>query len=388
MTKRQRQAVSMFARLVLCAIFVVLAVHGVTLHDRVTLKPDPAIPGHGEYAVRLVALGETTVTVRAPEGSDVVLPRERIAIDAEGEERIERGLGTAFASSDPWILGLAIAVFAPVMVLQPWRLLLMLRAQQIHLTFWECVKLSFGGNFLNFAFPIGSTGGDVFKAYYTAQHTPRKTEAVMTIVLDRIVGLSGLLVVAGVMSFCGTSDRLLRQLGLFAWLLLGCFFVGACMVSSPRVSSLAPKRILAGLPGISHLKRMHGAAERLIEHRMLLFLCLLISVVLQFIAVGVFVICAYALHMDFSENKTWDYFAYIGGGQLVAAIPVSILGLGTMELAYKKFFLGAYGTLPQLLCLALWVRLVQLIWSLPGAVVTLFGAYRPRATDLEEEIHP
>jgi hypothetical protein len=386
MTKRRRQWISMFARLALCAVFIALAAQGVTFHDRVTLRPDPAAAEQVERAVRLLAIGETTVTVVGDQGEPIELPRDRVALDDAGEERVERGLGTAFASGDPWILFLAVALFAPVVALQPLRLLLMLRAQEIHLTYWECVKLSFGGNFLNFAFPIGSTGGDVFKAYYTARHTPRKTEAVTTILLDRIVGLSGLLVVAGVMSFVGTSDRLLRQLGLFAWLLLACFFLAAWMMISSRVSSLAPRRMMSKLPGIAHIKRMHGATERLIRHKFLLFMCLVISVVLQLIAVGVFVICAFALHMDFSGAKTWDYFAYIGGGQLVAAIPVSVLGLGTMEFAYKKFFLGTYGTLPQLLCLALWVRLVQLIWALPGAVFTLFGTYRPRSNDLENEI--
>ena len=78
------------------------------------------------------------------------------------------------------------------------------------------------------------------------------------------------------------------------------------------------------------------------------------------------------------EPKSGDYFAYIGCGHVVAAIPIAPLGLGTMELAYKHFFLGDYGTLPQLLCLALWVRLLQLVWSLPGAFFTLLGAIPPQ----------
>jgi hypothetical protein len=82
--------------------------------------------------------------------------------------------------------------------------------------------------------------------------------------------------------------------------------------------------------------------------------------------------------MDFSGSKVWDYFAYIGGGHMIAAIPITAQGLGTMELAYKHFFLGAYGTLPQLLSLALWIRLMNLLWALPGALVTLLGAHRPR----------
>ena len=78
----------------------------------------------------------------------------------------------------------------------------------------------------------------------------------------------------------------------------------------------------------------------------MLLLCLFLAVVLQFMAVGAGVLCARALHMDFSDSKAWDYFAYIGCGHMVAAIPISLMGIGTMEIAYKQFFLGEYGTLP------------------------------------------
>ena len=116
---------------------------------------------------------------------------DRLALDTEGNPRIERGLSTAFRRSSPRHLLLAILLFAPVPLLQSFRFQLMLRAQEIRLTFWEAIKISVGGNFLNFVFMIGSTAGDVFKAYSTALHTERKTEAVTTILLDRIVGAVG-----------------------------------------------------------------------------------------------------------------------------------------------------------------------------------------------------
>ena len=78
-----------------------------------------------------------------------------------------------------------MALFAPVPLIQSLRFQLMLRAQEIELTYWESVKISLGGNFLNFVFLIGSTAGDVFKAYCTTLHTERKTEAVTTILFDR-----------------------------------------------------------------------------------------------------------------------------------------------------------------------------------------------------------
>lgn len=385
MTKRRRKTIFALVRIALCAVFVTLAVRGVALYDRVTLKPGADDRDGLGQTLRLVGATESTITVADGAGNERLLSRRRVAVDELGNEQIERGLVTAFRGSKKRVLLWAFLVFSPATFLQSLRFRLMLRAQEIRMAYWESIKLCFGGNFLNFAFPIGSTGGDVFKAYYTSLHTTHKTEAVTTILLDRLVGLSGLLVVAGTVSFAGSGHPMLRKVGLIAWLLLAVFLGAAWVMISPRFSALRPRRFVARLPGAEHIRRIHGATERLICHLPTVLLCLLLSVVLQFVAVGACVICAYALEMDFSGGKTWDYFAFVGAGHMVAAIPISVLGLGTMEFAYKQFFLGAYGTLPQLLCLALWVRLLQLFWALPGAFVALFGAYRPRDSVREDQ---
>ena len=47
------------------------------------------------------------------------------------------------------------------------------------------------------AFLLGSTGGDLLKAYYAARETHhRKTEAVVTVLVDRLIGLFSMLALA------------------------------------------------------------------------------------------------------------------------------------------------------------------------------------------------
>jgi hypothetical protein len=327
------------------------------------------------------------VVVAGVDGGRRSVPRDRVVRDAEGLEQIVRGLRTAFRASRGWILALALLCFAPVPFLQSLRMQLLLRAQEIDLSYRESVKLSFGGNFLNFVFLIGTTAGDVYKAYFVTKHTTRKTEAVMTIVLDRVVGLSGLLVLAAGMSLLGSADPLLRRVGIASAIILAAVIFGAVVVLSDRLSAWVP-RLVAWLPLSSQLVRMHAATGRLLRHKRLLVLGLATSVALQFVAVGAVVLCAYALNMSFTGGRIWDYFAFVGAGNVVAAIPVSVLGLGTMEFAYKQFFLGDYGTLAQLLCLALWTRLLQLFWSLPGALITMVGTYRPPVGEVDLHTTP
>lgn len=379
MTAAARKRIWAVIRLVLCAAFIALAVRGVTIRDRVTL-----VAGEEGRSLRLLSETQTGVLVEEPDGERVEVPWAQVAREPDGSPRIERGLATALRSANPYYLACGLLIFAPVTFLQSARFRMMLQAQDIRITYWESTKLCFAGNFLNFVFLLGSTAGDVYRAYYTAAHTPRKIEAVTTILLDRIVGLVGLVIVAGTMSMVGTANPTVRHLGIVALVLLGGVFAGLALISYGRGPVAVIRRILLRLPGAAMLDRVLTSAERLAADRARLAACVAIATVLQFIAVGAAVVLAFALGMNFSGGKTWDYFAYIGGGHMVAAIPITAQGLGTMELAYKHFFLGAYGTLAQLLCLALWIRLMNLLWALPGALVALLGAQRPRnLTSLE-----
>ena len=379
MGNKTRQRLAAIVRIALAVVFVAWALHGLTWHDRVTLtRPVPGDASPPPHRYQLIAETDGVVRVRTADGQSVDVARAQVALDDTGEPRIERGFVSAIRRSDLGIIGWALLAFAPVPLLQSWRFKLLLQAQEIRLTYWECVKLSFGGNFLNFVFLLGTTAGDVFKAYYTALHTEHKTEAVTTVLLDRFVGLAGLLLVAVLAMFAGSDSELLHQLRWYAVAFLVALGAAAMMVTWSPLRRLVPSRWLERCPGWSQIKRAHGATDRLLRHKTLVAGALLIAMVLQFVAIGSFVICADALRMNFSSAKVWDYFAYIGSGQVIAAVPITPQGLGTMEVAYKKFFLGSYGTLSQLLCLALLLRLVQFAWALPGALVTLMGAHKPR----------
>ncbi len=377
-----RKRLTLFLRLLLCAVFVALAVRGVAIHDRVSfhVSSDP------ESAIevgRLLTERTNDVVVQRADGTEASIPRSRIAKDEGGQDQIERGLLTAFRQTDKVYVLLALLIFVPVTPLQGLRLWIMLRAQDIRIPLVECIKISFGGNFLNYVFMIGTTSGDVFKIYCAASHTDtHKTEAVATILLDRAVGLVGLLLVMTVAGLGLSNNPVVRQIGAAAFLISAMLLVCLALFTANWLRALAPTKLMARLPWAEHFRRMFLATCRLTEHRGLVFGAIGLAAVLQTFAIGGFVACARALHMDFSDGKVWDYFSYIATGHMVAAIPISAQGLGTMELTYKTLFLGTHGTLSQLLCLAIWVRLLQLIWSLPGAAVTMIGGWRKKGEAL------
>jgi hypothetical protein len=69
----------------------------------------------------------------------------------------------------------------------------------LHLPLGRATRISFVAQFFN-SFLLGSTGGDLIKAYYAARETHhKKTEAVTTVFVDRLVGLWAMLLFACLM---------------------------------------------------------------------------------------------------------------------------------------------------------------------------------------------
>ena len=97
-----------------------------------------------------------------------------------------------------WPLLLAIAgIVCTQILLATWRWKLLLRTQDIRLSYGQTLSLTMIG-LASTLFMPGSIGGDLVKAYYVTKDAPdKRPQAVMTIFLDRLMGLLGLLTVAG-----------------------------------------------------------------------------------------------------------------------------------------------------------------------------------------------
>ena len=104
-----------------------------------------------------------------------------------------------------------------------WRMVL--RVQGLHLSFGRTTGISFVAHFFN-SFLLGSTGGDLMKAYYAARETKhRKTEAVTTVFVDRLIGLWAMLLFA-----CAMMLLNLRLMLDNAWLRLLAIIIFAMML--------------------------------------------------------------------------------------------------------------------------------------------------------------
>src|SRR5437868_2137059 len=73
----------------------------------------------------------------------------------------------------------------------------MLMAIVSHIGQMRAFTLTLVGAFYNTFMP-GSTGGDFLKALYASRQTTHRTRAVMSVVIDRIIGLLALIILGGI----------------------------------------------------------------------------------------------------------------------------------------------------------------------------------------------
>ncbi len=176
---------------VILAVVLLVAVFkwSIKLSDTVTLSDGTQVRG------KITELTDTELTLRS-NGTVATYPLSDVATTKDGTYRIEQGLFSILKRISPgdYIIGLFLLASIPVIATVRWQMLL--RAQNIRIGFWRATELTLIGLFFNNFMP-GLTGGDLVKAFYAAKLTSeKKTHAVVTVFLDRIIGMIALGIVA------------------------------------------------------------------------------------------------------------------------------------------------------------------------------------------------
>jgi uncharacterized protein (TIRG00374 family) len=237
-------------------------------------------------------------------------------------------------------LGLAFTFTAASLSFVRWHLLI--RAQGIEIGLGKTMSLGALGLALNFVSP-GAIGGDFFKAVFLAHdHPGRRTEAVATVVADRLLGLLTMLALAtvgiltiGLFDASSTAVRILCRTIIVSTIV--CWTVAALLLfipalSGPRIIGWARSLPLVG----STAARLLGAVQAYRTQRRTLLAAFSISILMALGFVSSFYMCARALPV---QAPTWaEHLVIVPTAGLVGAIPLTPSGLGTTELAVEELY--------------------------------------------------
>src|SRR5438309_1188398 len=132
---------------------------------------------------------------------------------------------------DGRLLALAFAIYMTAMVLSFVRWFWLVRVVEPSFRPGAAVLLGFLGNLFNLVIP-GAVGGDLIKAAYLVRMRVKKTQAIASMVIDRIVGLLGLFVLAGIAGAWAwpMASTNVRRLTLVVWAAVAAGFVALALI--------------------------------------------------------------------------------------------------------------------------------------------------------------
>lgn len=285
---------------------------------------------------------------------------------------------TLITGVDGYWLAVSVVLWGVTIFLGAWRWWLVLRSQGLDPGFRRTLEISFVAHFFN-SFLLGSTGGDLLKAYYAARVTRHlKTEAVTSVLLDRLLGMSVMLVFSVVMIL---PNRTLIQDGRPRTLLLALAVVGMTVAAAGvmavflrgGLSQYFPwaRRWLRRLPKGDALERGLGAGRALGRSRGLLVQATALSVALT-------VVCVFqllSLIWAYGYQVAWTPLFFVVPAVIcISALPVAPNGLGVRDYLYLYLL-----SLPQIgvsagsaLAISLVAYAGSLVWSAVGGALYAF----------------
>ncbi|QDV07310.1 hypothetical protein Poly30_28330 [Planctomycetes bacterium Poly30] len=312
---------------------------------------------------------------------ELILPGGRVLLVVEGTPDAQ---GARPAKQIDWRPGM-VRTFREIRVLQLipalgflilaslcvatrwWRILIL---NHCRTSWYNAFRFTYSGLFFNAVVP-GINGGDVARAIAVVRHHPtRRAEAFMTVVVDRVIGLIGMILVGTVLVL--TTDERLAPLRLPVSLFCGAILLGAVLFFHPSVRRLVRfDALVQKLPQSERLLRLDATARKLLHSPAELGIALVFSF-------GNHVFNGLAVYTAASALGSTlgfqDWMTTMAISNTLAAVPLSPGGLGVGEVLFgslaemlgSSYALGVATSLVYRLCLYAMSLLGGLVMLLPA----------------------
>lgn len=276
----------------------------------------------------------------------------------------------ARTASVPWLVA-ALALYLAMVLVSAWRWGLLLKAQGVQLSFTHLTSSFLVATFFNNFLP-SNIGGDVVRIADTAPAAGSKTLATTVVLIDRGIGLLGLVLLAATAASAGTRIAANTAVGAGAlWAGLGV----AAMVATPVL--LAPHKVTQLLQPLrrihpewvdERLARLTDALARFREAPGALAGCFLGAVAVQAVLVGFYLAIAQSMQIPIGFTAL---AVIVPVSFLVQMLPVSMNGFGVREATFGFYFTRLGLPLESALLVSFMGAALVMVFSLSGAVVNV-----------------
>ncbi len=285
------------------------------------------------------------------------------------------------------LLLLAVFFYGVILCLTMYRWNLLLRVQGVRLQAWDLMRLTMIGVFFNLAIP-GAVGGDLLKMALVAnQAKDKKAEAVLTIMLDRALGLIGLFIVACIMVLVYLPFLLglkqeyrLIQIAVFT---VGLGSLGGVFVVTlvelrqtitrypliARIIDYGAKKLPSSV--VSTVTKLANALDLYRRNRGTIIWAIALSVLVHScLAADLFIV---GVSIGEDTLGLGNYFLAMPVATAVAAIPVTPAGIGARDAIIAIFLSAMEARAGKAGVVAVTMTLIIVFWGLIGGVIFCFS---------------
>ena len=269
--------------------------------------------------------------------------------------------------ADLGLLAGAVALFALSNLLGAVQWNLLLRVQEIQLSWRKVVSFYFVGVFFN-NFLVGNIGGDAIRVYDVRRLTRDGSPAFAATFLDRFIGLFTLTWFSLAAYFLAPAFPGGQSVLALILCVTAVLSITIASAFSRRLSGLGERIVLKLVPDRvgERVTKIRLGILRCRAHLKILALATVVSVGVQLMRVGVHYVVGRALGLDVSFGYFLIFIPLIA---IIASVPVSFGGIGVRENSGVLLFgrLGVEGTVA--FSMEFIAYLVGLAASLVGGVV-------------------
>jgi uncharacterized membrane protein YbhN (UPF0104 family) len=277
---------------------------------------------------------------------------------------------SARQASLPWMV-VAVSLYFVMTLASTWRWGLLLDAQDVHVPRKALLSSYLVAIFFNNFLP-SNIGGDVVRIRDTARPARSKTLATTVILVDRVLGMLGLVLVAAIGATAAGHIAGAEPSPIWpSWLWAG-FLVSAAATAPAVLLPAGVGRLLRPLTVVhptwvgDRIEKLTTALGRFRQRPGALAACFAGAVTVQALLVAYHFAIAYALHVPVTF---WELSIIVPISFIVQMIPVSINGFGVREATFAFYFARLGLPVHSAVLVSLTATGLMMIFSLSGAAI-------------------
>ena len=244
--------------------------------------------------------------------------------------------------SNNWIYAAGIFFFQVSLSGIRWRLILKTRSENI-IPIRKIISLTWIGQFFNTFLP-GAVTGDLIKLVYARDLDTKlpKTFLIMSVLIDRVLGLVGLIFLTGLFTLINYDTMLAISPKMKALMPFNAIlFAGSVVFLTSLLLPRKPRDLILffcnKVPFIG--TKLHQVFEQVWsigKNKKTIFSAISLSLILQYMNVWIFwLVCS-----PFLENPipVDQFFTFVPIGFITVSVPISPAGLGVGHLIFDELF--------------------------------------------------